>query len=443
MTHPLARPTRRSVLAGLAAVAAGPAHPQAEAGRTLTAAPAPRRLRPDSGAEAELWSFDGDAAGPVLRVRQGEEFRLRLVNRTPKPLSLHWHGVRGPNAMDGAGGLTQEPVAPGGSFAYAFTPPEAGTFLIRPCLLGGSAEPAERGLSGLLIVEEAAPPAVDREVVALVDDWLLAADGALAPFGPTEGNLGRLGNWLTVNGRPVPEAIRAAPGERVRLRVANACNARETRLRFDGLRPYVAAIDGQPTDTFEPLRASVPFPPGTRYDFLLDLPAEAGATGSVMATIGEGVPLIAFAVEGDPRPARPAIAPLPPNRTLPAAIRLQNALRKDVVLRAGPTPAPWLVNGAAGRPGAPLLRAKRGQPVVLALKNETPVMQPFHLHGHVFRLLHPFDDGWEPYFLDTVQVPESRTVRIAFNADNPGRWLLASTVLERFDAGLWTWIEVG
>ena len=52
------------------------------------------------------------------------------------------------------------------------------------------------------------------------------------------------------------------------------------------------------------------------------------------------------------------------------------------------------------------------------------------------------DDGWEPYWLDTLQIPEKRTLRIAFVADNPGRWLLASTVLERFDAGLWTWIEV-
>ena len=88
------------------------------------------------------------------------------------------------------------------------------------------------------------------------------------------------------------------------------------------------------------------------------------------------------------------------------------------------------------------MSVRRGAPVVLALKNETPFVQPFHLHGHVFRLLHPFDDGWEPYFLDTVQVPENRTIRIAFNADNPGKWLLASTVMERFDAGLWTWIEV-
>jgi FtsP/CotA-like multicopper oxidase with cupredoxin domain len=69
-------------------------------------------------------------------------------------------------------------------------------------------------------------------------------------------------------------------------------------------------------------------------------------------------------------------------------------------------------------------------------------VQSLHLHGHAFRLLHPFDDGWEPYFLDTVQIPENRTIRIAFVANNPGRWLIASTVLERFDGGLWTWFEV-
>jgi FtsP/CotA-like multicopper oxidase with cupredoxin domain len=90
----------------------------------------------------------------------------------------------------------------------------------------------------------------------------------------------------------------------------------------------------------------------------------------------------------------------------------------------------------------PLLKVKRGTPIVLAIANQTPFVQPFHLHGHSFRLLHPMDDGWDPYFLDTLQVPEKRTLRIAFVADNPGKWLLASTVLERFDGGLWTWFEV-
>jgi len=80
--------------------------------------------------------------------------------------------------------------------------------------------------------------------------------------------------------------------------------------------------------------------------------------------------------------------------------------------------------------------------VVIAIDNRTAFAQPMHVHGHVFRLLHPLDDGWEPYFLDTLQVPEGRRLHIAFIAENPGRWLISSSVLERFDRGLWSWFEV-
>ena len=89
-----------------------------------------------------------------------------------------------------------------------------------------------------------------------------------------------------------------------------------------------------------------------------------------------------------------------------------------------------------------MFSTRRGLPVVLRIENRTPAIQPLHLHGHVMRLLHERDDGWEPYFLDTVQVPEARTIHVAFLADNPGRWAISSTVLERFDTGLWTWFEV-
>jgi FtsP/CotA-like multicopper oxidase with cupredoxin domain len=349
--------------------------------------------------------------------------------------------------MDGVGGLTEQATPPGGTHEYRLTPPDAGTFLIRPCVLGGSAEPLERGLSALLIVEETNPPQVDQDVALLVDDWRLNEDGTLAPFEKTAGAApaGRLGSWLSVNGKAAPQRVEAPPGGRVRLRLANACNARAMRLRFDQLKAYVIAIDGQPTSTFEPLRASLPFGPGTRYDLLVDLPPEAGAAGAVMALIGDGLPLVEIVTAGEKRPALPAVAPLAPNSKLPDAIKLQNATRKDVIIKGDPKAAnaPWTINGAAGTPsGPPLIRVKRGSPVVLALTNQTSLAQPMHLHGHAFRLLHALDDGWEPYFLDTVQVPENRTTRIAFVADNPGKWLLASTVMERFDAGLWTWIEV-
>jgi FtsP/CotA-like multicopper oxidase with cupredoxin domain len=186
-----------SGLFGRAGVRAAPA-PE---GAVWRAAPLPGRLRPEAAQDADLWSLDARSAAPVLRLRQGEELRVRLVNDTTLPLSLHWQGVRGPNAMDGVGGLTQEPVPPGGSFEYRFLPPEPGTVLVRPCVLGGSAEPLERGLSAALVVEEASAPEVDLDWVVLVDDWLLGEDGRLLPFGAQDQALGRLGNVLVAGCR--------------------------------------------------------------------------------------------------------------------------------------------------------------------------------------------------------------------------------------------------
>ncbi|GJE26223.1 multicopper oxidase family protein [Methylobacterium organophilum] len=469
--------SRRALLAGAAALlpagalaqagkpAASPAPPSpspAEAPPAFPAAPGRVRFRPEPAAETEIWCFDGKTAPPLLRGRQGEPFRLKVANRTAKPLSLHWHGIRNRNAMDGVGGVTQPPIAPGAEFTYEFVPPDSGTSLIRPLVVGGASEPSGRGLAGLFVVAEKAPPALDHDLGLLMQDWRLEEDGRLAPFGPMPfaAASGRLGNLVTLNGKPIPETIELRPGARVRLRLANGCNARSTRIRFDGLKVYVVAVDGQPTDTFEPLRATLPFPPGTRYDLMFDMPAEMAGGGSITALIGNGFVLAKLVAKGEPvTEKRPPIAALPENTALPAEIKLQNAFRRDIVLtggaridKANPAAEPafsgdpariWQVNGASGGPDSgPAFSVKRGQAVVLAIRNDTAFTQALHLHGHVFRLLHPLDDGWEPYWLDTFQLVEGKTARIAFIADNPGRWLLGATVLERFDTGLWTSFEV-
>src|SRR4051812_17864595 len=126
--------TRRHLLAGAGATAiraACPAlaHAQAvEDGWTvLRAQPAEA-----SAAGPPRPIFNGSARGPVLRARRGEEVKVRLVNALPQDLTLHWHGVRVVNAMDGVPHLTQPPVRSGANFDYRFVAPDAGTFWFHP-----------------------------------------------------------------------------------------------------------------------------------------------------------------------------------------------------------------------------------------------------------------------------------------------------------------------
>lgn len=398
-------------------------------------------------AMAILWSLDGTAAGPVLRAKPGELCEITVTNNIEASLSLHWHGLRSENAYDGVGGLTQDPIAPGQSFTYRLALPEPGTCLIRPCIIGATSEPVGRGLTGMLIIEEPQPPAVDAEICAIIDDWLLSPSGEIEAFTPMP--LGRLGNKLTVNGSAVPFVFGGPAGTRIRLRLANACNARAMRIRFDNLKAYVVAVDGQPTEVFEPLKSSLPFCPGNRYDVIFDLPSNTEPTAALIALIGEGQTLMSFRSRATKAgTTKPEIAQLPPNPKLPAVIRLQDAARfimniQPVIEKVGSSPQGWSVNNRRGEIGIPSAFAvRRNTPIVLAITNETPVAQPFHINGHCFRMLHPFDDGWDPFWLDTLQIPASSTVRLAFTPDRPGKWLMASTVAERFDTGLWSWFEV-
>jgi FtsP/CotA-like multicopper oxidase with cupredoxin domain len=70
------------------------------------------------GRRLNVWAYDGQVPGPLLRVRLGEGIEVHLQNDLPQPTTIHWHGVRVPNAMDGVPGVTQDPVSPGQSFTY-------------------------------------------------------------------------------------------------------------------------------------------------------------------------------------------------------------------------------------------------------------------------------------------------------------------------------------
>jgi FtsP/CotA-like multicopper oxidase with cupredoxin domain len=177
------RPSRRSLLTGGAALATTALlsgrslRADAEAELHLTAGPARVPLRASPSPETEVWTYDDSVPGPTIRVRQGETVHIAVENRLGEETTVHWHGIRVPNAMDGVPYLTQKPIAPGETFAYSFAPSDAGTFWYHPHQR--SFEQVARGLYGAFIVEEATPIVVDRDLTWVLGDWRLGADASI------------------------------------------------------------------------------------------------------------------------------------------------------------------------------------------------------------------------------------------------------------------------
>jgi FtsP/CotA-like multicopper oxidase with cupredoxin domain len=481
--------TRRSFLVSTAAAAAGPllslaplpvAAAPAVRELRLRAAPGRVRLVPEPHGETPAWCYNGSVPGPEIRVRQGERLRIAVENGLEEETTVHWHGLRLPNAMDGVPHLTQPPITAGQSFIYEFDAVDAGTFWYHPHQR--SFEQVGRGLYGPLIVEEPEPLRVDREVTWVLDDWRLTPAAEISgDFGNGHdvSHNGRVGNTVTINGR-VPDSFAVRRGERLRLRLVNAANARIFGLDFAGHRPVVIALDGQPVTPHEPEGGLVVLGPAMRADVILDMTGNAGSRVSVVDRFYEGlayrlVDLAYGETLRDHAPDWPLDLPANP---LPEP-GLSDALRHEVMFNGGMMggmvmqemggsmgagemgggmmggmggmmgmmrgDGTWFVNGVAaeGHTPEPMLTLEHGRSHVIAMTNATAWHHPIHLHGHAFRVISRNGTAtkygeWQ----DTVLMAPRERVEIAFVADNPGDWMFHCHVLEHQAGGMMGVIRV-
>ena len=425
--------------------------------RDLRARPGLIRLRGPDIATTAIWGYDGGVPGPTIRVKRGEELKVRLINELPEPTLVHWHGVRVPNSMDGALNLTQSSVESGQSFEYRFTPPDAGTFWYHASYSPGQ---QERGLYGALIVDEPTPVDVDRDVVLVLDDWRLNEDGLLDMASQSAGDAahGSRPNPLLTANSENDLAIPVRRNERVRLRLINAANARIMPVSVPGLTAWVVAIDGQPVAPFVARDSLAVLAPGSRVDLFVDVADDKSVAPIMVETTQGDVPIARFVIEGDLSRTTPRGEPKSlPQTPLPAQIDLKSALRVEVQLNDAATNQPvdrsglnadlashWSLAGRAssGPSRQPLFSVKRGRPVTVAFINKSAVPHVIHVHGHHFRLLDSLDDGWKPFWLDTLLVAPRQTARIAFVADNPGKWMIHRHALDERDTRLATWFQV-
>jgi FtsP/CotA-like multicopper oxidase with cupredoxin domain len=358
----------------------------------------------------ELLGYDGIVPGPLLRAKQGEELRLRLINQLAQPTTVHWHGIRLPNPMDGVPSLTQPAIAPGESYDYAFRAPDAGTFWYH----AQGAEHLDAGLYGAMIIEEQQAIDFDRELILIL---------SVPPAAAT-----RQANTILVNGLVQPD-LAAEPGERLRLRLINATGARGFALQLEGHAVWGIAIDGEPCEVFLARESRFGLGPGSRIDVCVDATLNAGATASLLEGMREQRPIARLVYGSAGRALRRSGPEALARNPLPARIDLRTALRVELTLMPGNTIAQ-----------APIFTTARGRPVTLALRNPHGQPHGVHVHGHHFRLLDRLDDGWKPYWLDSLVVG-SDIERIAFVADNRGKWLIEYRMLQSAQTGA-AWFAV-
>lgn len=417
--------------------------------RSFDLVAAPTTLPLVDGKQLEVWAYNGQVPGPTLRIKLGETIRVRFTNKLPQETTIHWHGVRLPNAMDGVPYITQKPVQPGETFTYEFTPKDAGTFWFHPHVR--ASEQVERGLYGVLVVEDPAPPPYSRELVWVVDDWLLK-DGAIYPEFNTRHDLamdGRWGNAITINGR-TDTVVKVQPGERLRIRMLNSSNGRVYAPDFGDLDAKLVAVDG--LYLREPISPNgFELAPGNRIDVDVTFDKSSTTPFEVVDRYFAQRPntLARFQVEGElvttPPFASPAHGSVPRwSEALSAPIAHTFTLDAKA---GGPFGIAWTIDGMAfmshEHAMPPAATLTRGRFVRLHFTNASPRIHPIHIHGMFFRLLarngQPVD---EPFFRDTVLIHAREEIDVGLVPTDAGTWMLHCHILEHAEAGMMTTIDV-
>ncbi|MEX3007259.1 multicopper oxidase family protein [Hoeflea sp. TYP-13] len=450
--------------AALAAVPIAPDVSHAQGMINITARPSRKRLYRFDSPPSDLWTYNGSAPGPEIRVKQGERVTVRFANELEEPTSIHWHGIRIENAMDGVAGLTQDAVKPGGTFEYDFVAPDAGTYWYHAH--NKSWNQVARGLYGALIVLENDPAFDDEHDLTLViDDWRLDRSGKLdvASLGSLMdwSHGGRLGNWLTVNGLNRP-SFALKTGETYRLRLINASNARILEVDPNRFGAKVIAYDGQPLQRPEILNYSpLLIGPAQRVDLQVT-PSGEGVVPLEEISGDRPFPLANLQiVAGSGKKAEPRILRSNdiPDPDLTSAMRVRLDMTGGAMGTMGEivyqgkklersdyskTGQVWAFNGIANLAAEPFFRCAQGETVIVETVNRTAFVHAMHVHGHHFRIIERSgssvkEDGpWR----DTFLVGPDQTTTIAFVADNPGKWLLHCHMLEHAAAGMNTWFDV-
>jgi FtsP/CotA-like multicopper oxidase with cupredoxin domain len=398
------------------------------------------------GHPTPVWAYNGSLPGPLIRAKVGDKVIVHFRNSLPEPTSIHWHGLRLPNNMDGVPGITQAPIEPETEFRYEFTARDAGTFWYHPHI--NSAAQVGWGLYGGVVVEDPADPkAFGDDLVLLLSDLSIDEDGQFLPKdnGGEFGDLfGREGRVLLVNGKVLPR-LKVRAGKQQRWRIINGARSRYYTIQLrNHTLVKLGGDDGLAERSVELNRLVLV--PGERADIVFT-PSDEPGTVSTMQWIptdrGFG------SVFNRPREdmleiETVAAAPVVPEpipeflRTIePIDVTGAKEVTLDLTIDKEETRhGSEIVMGINDIPywKSKALPAHIGETQIWHVTNDTAFAHPFHLHGYFFQVL---DDTRIPEWKDTVDVPSLSSVRLAVRFDErPGVWMYHCHILDHAESGM-------
>ena len=414
-----------------------------------------------SGKPASVYGLVRDNGARGLTLEPGQGFDVALTNDLSDPTLIHWHGLTPPWPLDGVPDMPAPLLKPGETRGYQFPVADPGTYWMHAHTLQEQAL-----LAAPLIVHAAADLGKDeQEVVVLLHDFSFApAEELLARLKKAAASTGmnmpgmnmagmnhadkmkhmaQMAKMMGVKGRMDlndidydaylandrtlgdPEVTRVEANGRVRLRIINGAAATNFTIDTGRLRGELIAVDGQ---DITPISGSqFPIAMGQRLDIRLAIPKDGGAfpiltlregareqTGVVLATAKANIGKIATL-----GPRKGPIMDLELESQLAAARPLAalNADRSyDVTLVGDMASYAWGIDGGDA------LKVKTGERVEITMRNMSMMTHPMHLHGHHFQVVGIGGHTFRGAVRDTVAVPPMSAVRLAFDANNPGKW---------------------
>ncbi|MFD2117120.1 multicopper oxidase family protein [Paenibacillus yanchengensis] len=399
------------------------------------------------GVLSETFGYNGDLLGPIIRLKQGEQAAIRIVNELKEETTFHWHGLEVAGQVDGG---PHDPLQAGDEQLLKFDiTQEAATLWFHPHPHNNTASQVYRGLAGLLYIEDENSAALPlpkehgKNDFPLVFQDRLFNEAKQLDYEHAYYSDGTVGDTLLINGtvNPYLEVKR----EQVRLRLLNGANARNITFRLNtGDEFHQIATDGGLLNA-PVAQTEITLTPSERAEIIVDFSLFA-ADQKIELVDEHGTVLLPFHIE---RGGKANSEPLPKQMNDYAVTEAEKALPISKKVELFGMMNMVYINGKKFDPDRVDLTQQKGVTEVWEIYNEKDMMggmiHPFHIHGTQFKVISR--DGVEPLaheqgWKDSISVAPGERVKIAVTFEHEGLYMFHCHILEHEDSGMMGQIKV-